>query len=947
MLEFHPVCNFKGFPKTAWTYLKAFPLVDSILVSDVKIRERQIVGLYASSSLMLHYAQMKIGKSTHHLTLGVFGFPLDAMHIIGGGAASTGFEFLFRKHKSFERSVRLGSDYHSMVNDYLIAWSKKTVKEMNRQVRTFNQMDQWKMREAHECLIYHSVALLAVDSVRLPLDPDIIHAFMSFVVAMHLVGQTTHECPSTRDVQMADKLFRHYVEEFMDYSPYFLKPKNHLLIHLASEVAAYRSHLGGFDAYPFENFLRIFRNKTLVRSGKGVLMQIFNRLGELSVHSIPTDYLGAVMAYKVKVMEEIKAVKALGKLSLPAQTVVRTNLKRKKKTVVCFGYEVTCKYPDNVVAVCIPGKQDTMKHFIPIVISDIVEMEGNGELHSTSGNLFETAFHTDPLARNAKDHQELGYCSGGISKTQFSTEKRAKRILKKPPRKYWGHSSDDQVIESEESSNSGEEDNVRLEKMPRMSNDCKMQARTQPSITQSDRIRLTMEGPPQAAFMSGFDRQPTSNIVSDEAQECIKPAIKAAFNADAFASTCENLPGTMNEDVIKKTSVGDMSGAKDGFMKNANTQNPPPGRGSWVTNPYSSGVTQSSHVNNRDVTLPISPEYQELGVIKAYAGGIQLRAKHGFMNKASPPNHSADRGSWGSNHYSNAATTSSRDMNKDRAWPISAADQERVTMKAYVGGIQLGAKHGFMNKASPPSHSADRGSWGSNQYSNAATTNSQDMTKDRAWPISTADQERVTMRNVAEAFSDGIQLGAKDGYVDASTPYHSADRSNWGSNPNINGVTSNSQGNSRHCALPVSTSYPEWGVMIGQSVNLPHEYGVVGFPKALQGGLGCPCSKQFVGTLVAAVNKASCSSKGLSQQQGMTEASPLQDAYITTVEERDSQEWTEEQDDPNILDNDELPLSLRHRVAMYDLKLPLNKFPGFFAFFEAVVNLADVRFDDL
>jgi hypothetical protein len=223
----------------------------------------------------------------------VFGVPLDLMHTVGGGASVRGLEFLLRLHKQFPARERFPPAFYNRVDACFVEWSKRTPKELARRTRSFiTDRGDLKMREAHEMTVYHSVALLAVTEIREEIfvkfsneedeDEEVYaEAYMAFVYGIHLIGQTTHESPSKEDIKLADNLFRFYVKTFSDFSKQFLYYKNHCLIHLAGEATAYNSHLGGFDAYEYENFLGKFRNRNLIRSGREVLTQVYNRLCEL------------------------------------------------------------------------------------------------------------------------------------------------------------------------------------------------------------------------------------------------------------------------------------------------------------------------------------------------------------------------------------------------------------------------------------------------------------------------------------------------------------------------------------------------------------------------------------------------------------------------------------------------------------------------------------------
>jgi hypothetical protein len=265
------------------------------------------------------------------------------MHIVGGGAVQYAFQFMFGIGK--KRFIRLEPpNTIATINVYMDKWSKFTPKEMARDVRTFQQMGNWKMREAHECLNYHAVALFGVEDFRTAIGEDLVGAFMGFVVAMHLIYRKTHESPSALDIKVADDLLRKYVATFVEeFSPAFLKYKNHALIHLAGEADAYQSHLGGLDAFPFENFLSIFRRQ-LVRTGRGVIQQCYNRLTKLAHHTLSRDAFGNIQEYKVTEDDEVNAMLEQGTIDLPQERVIKASVDRgKNKFIRCKGFEISCK----------------------------------------------------------------------------------------------------------------------------------------------------------------------------------------------------------------------------------------------------------------------------------------------------------------------------------------------------------------------------------------------------------------------------------------------------------------------------------------------------------------------------------------------------------------------------------------------------------------------------
>lgn len=290
----------------------------------------------------------------------VFGVPLDFMHTVGGGDSIASLEFLLRLHASFPAGAAFGNRFYETVDRHFTEWSKRTPKELARRVRNFTtDRKEYKMIEAQEVTFYHSIALLAVDGIRNEIiakfEPDseevadgsnggivFVEAYMSFVYAMHLIGQSTHAAPSARDIKKADKLLRFFVATFLTLSPRFLSYKMHCLIHFANEARVFQSHLGGFDAYDYENFLGRFRDRTLIRNGREVLKQVYNRLTQAAAHALPKAN-GKVLKVIPTVAAEAEAVKAFGSMDLPSNTVLSDKLQQKKKSVKCEGFTVTTR----------------------------------------------------------------------------------------------------------------------------------------------------------------------------------------------------------------------------------------------------------------------------------------------------------------------------------------------------------------------------------------------------------------------------------------------------------------------------------------------------------------------------------------------------------------------------------------------------------------------------
>lgn len=282
------------------------------------------------------------------------------MHTIGGGASIRGLEFLLRLHKHFPARAKYSPAFYNKVDSYFLAWYENTPKEFARRTRSFvTDRTDYKMREAHECTVYHSVALLASAEIRDEMfikaaedeeeeEEVYVEAYMAFVYGIHLIGQTTHESPSEKDINLADKLFRFYVRTYSALSDKFLYYKNHCLVHLAGEARANRSHLGGFDAYEYENFLGKFRNKNLIRSGREVLTQVYNRLCSRAAFPTPRDPVsGKLLKVAPNIDAEGEAMRKIGSMDLPPNTIRSEKLINSsgtpvaKPSVTCEGFVVT------------------------------------------------------------------------------------------------------------------------------------------------------------------------------------------------------------------------------------------------------------------------------------------------------------------------------------------------------------------------------------------------------------------------------------------------------------------------------------------------------------------------------------------------------------------------------------------------------------------------------
>jgi hypothetical protein len=304
------------------------------------------------------------------MLLQVFGFPIDDMHNVGGGAALFAIAYIFGTDKSLTgqqgkkgkkgkkgpkgpRDPTFSSQVLSLIEAYTQAWTKP--KEIGRDPLPIRKLSGAKMRVAHNYITYMIIPLLSVDIIREEIQNfptysevcDVADLLMCFVVAMHLICMTRHDSPSDQDIIFAEECLNSYVRGMvMVFGLSFLKYKNHCLLHLAAEAKALRSHMGGFNAFPFENFLGILR-RMYVRSGKNVLKQVYNKLSQKayfgSMNESPTEG-GHIGETALQDDVWVKLAKEHGSLNFPQWTVLDSRVTGKgRKYVTCRGFELNLK----------------------------------------------------------------------------------------------------------------------------------------------------------------------------------------------------------------------------------------------------------------------------------------------------------------------------------------------------------------------------------------------------------------------------------------------------------------------------------------------------------------------------------------------------------------------------------------------------------------------------
>lgn len=300
----------------------------------------------------------------------IHGFPIEDMHNIGGGAALTAVGCVFGTDKDITgRTVQ--QNVLNLVDAYTEAWPKP--KEISRDPFPIRKLANVKMRVAQNYVTYMLIPLLCVDKIREGIQRvpkfketcDVADLLMCFVTAIHLICMTRHDAPSKQDMIFAEECFNSYVRGmFLIFGFKFMTYKNHCLLHLAGEARALMSHMGGFNAYPFENFLGHLR-RIYVRSGKNVLKQVYNKLCKKAYHgSFNEDADDEGHLGKVDIDDEawINLAKKHGSLSFPEWTVLDSNLgsKGRRQYVTCRGFELTLRYAYTVLMmtyVCVLEKK--------------------------------------------------------------------------------------------------------------------------------------------------------------------------------------------------------------------------------------------------------------------------------------------------------------------------------------------------------------------------------------------------------------------------------------------------------------------------------------------------------------------------------------------------------------------------------------------------------------
>lgn len=143
--------------------------------------------------------------------------------------------------------------------------------EVNRPMRSFENIRFWKATEFRSFLHYISVAVLK-DFY----STEAFNHFLYYYCGVTILSTLEHQ----RYWPLAEKFLEKFVEDFGKYyGRSHLTSNVHNLIHVFGDVM-YLGPLDNFSAYPFENYLQIV--KRYVRSGTRVAEQVVARMQELA-----------------------------------------------------------------------------------------------------------------------------------------------------------------------------------------------------------------------------------------------------------------------------------------------------------------------------------------------------------------------------------------------------------------------------------------------------------------------------------------------------------------------------------------------------------------------------------------------------------------------------------------------------------------------------------------
>lgn len=270
------------------------------------------------------------------------------MHIVGGGVCRRLLECLFRiitRAKSARAIVNINAARAlTKADEYLKEWRKPD--EFVREVRPISDMKHWKMREGHEALLYHLVALLAIPEIRAGIGEDECNAAMCLIVGLQLIYHTTHESPSENDMDEAEIQLKTFFQKFLGtYGRDCVSYKMHCLIHLPNECRIRGAHLGSFDCYPFENWLGRVKGGH-VRTGKNVVQQFVDSLTIHAQYALPTDSSdGLVSGHRMDWDAVVDEMVIQRSLMLPPTTIEHVDFRGQR--VKCSGFKCSTKYvPD-------------------------------------------------------------------------------------------------------------------------------------------------------------------------------------------------------------------------------------------------------------------------------------------------------------------------------------------------------------------------------------------------------------------------------------------------------------------------------------------------------------------------------------------------------------------------------------------------------------------------
>lgn len=195
-------------------------------------------------------------------------FPLDYMHLVCLGVMKKLLICYWASKKPSASKMSSQSKLH--VSTMLASFNLYVPSDMKRRPRSLQFLEQWKVVEFRNFLLYYGPLVLQGN-----LERKFYDHFMKLSAAIAILA-----CPdyAVHNVDLAEHLLQEFVAEAGSlYGKGIYVYNVHSLLHLADDARRF-GPLDDFSAFVFENFL--YKLKTLVRTKARALQQVIKRLSE-------------------------------------------------------------------------------------------------------------------------------------------------------------------------------------------------------------------------------------------------------------------------------------------------------------------------------------------------------------------------------------------------------------------------------------------------------------------------------------------------------------------------------------------------------------------------------------------------------------------------------------------------------------------------------------------